>query len=43
MRGFMVVFGAWTLVGFFYLSQDADRRSFPGDPRPWQETPLLVA
>jgi signal transduction histidine kinase len=32
-----VVFGAWTLVGLFYLSQDAGRRSFLGDQRPWQE------
>src|ERR1700728_4690996 len=38
MRGFLTVFGAWTLVGLFYLSQDAGRRSFFGDPRPWQET-----
>jgi two-component system LytT family sensor kinase len=37
MRGFLVVFGAWTLVGLFYLSQDAGRRSFFSDPRPWQE------
>jgi len=36
-RGFLVIFGAWTLVGLFYLSQDAGRRSFFGDPRPWQE------
>ncbi len=36
--GFLVIFGAWTLVGFFYLSQDAGRRSFFGDPRPFQET-----
>lgn len=38
MRDFLMVFAAWTLVGFFYLSQDAGRRSFFGDPRPWQET-----
>jgi two-component system LytT family sensor kinase len=38
LRGFLIVFGAWTLVGLFYLSQDAGRRSFFGDPRPWQET-----
>jgi len=38
LRGFLVVFGGWTLVGLFYLSQDAGRRSFFGDPRPWQET-----
>jgi len=37
IRGFLVIFGAWTLVGLFYLSQDAARRSFYGDPRPWQE------
>ena len=36
-RGFLVIFGAWTLVGLFYLSQDAGRRSFFGDARPWQE------
>src|SRR5689334_8633395 len=38
LRSFLIVFGAWTLVGLFYLSQDASRRSFFGDPRPWQET-----
>ena len=38
IRGFLIVFGAWTLIGLFYLSQDAGRRSFFGDPRPWQET-----
>jgi two-component system LytT family sensor kinase len=38
LRGFLIVFGAWTLIGLFYLSQDAGRRSFFGDPRPWQET-----
>jgi two-component system, LytTR family, sensor kinase len=38
LRDFGIVFGAWTLVGLFYLSQDAGRRSFFGDPRPWQET-----
>jgi hypothetical protein len=36
-RSFLVVFGAWTLVGLFYLSQEAGRRTFLGDPRPWQE------
>ncbi len=34
----LIVFGAWTVIGLFYLSQDAGRRSFFGDPRPWQET-----
>jgi signal transduction histidine kinase len=37
LRSFLFVLGAWTLVGLFYLSQDAGRRSFFGDPRPWQE------
>lgn len=37
LRGFLIGFGVWTLVGLFYLSQDASRRSFFGEPRPWQE------
>lgn len=41
-RAFLTIFGAWTLVGLFYLSQDAGRRSFFGDPRPWQETMYWV-
>ena len=36
-RAFLIIFGGWTLAGLFFLSQDAGRRSFLGDPRPWQE------
>lgn len=36
-HGFLIIFGGWTLAGLFFLSQDVGRRSFLGDPHPWQE------
>jgi two-component system LytT family sensor kinase len=36
-RRYLPLWVAWTLIGFFYLSQDVTRRYFFRDPKPWRE------
>jgi two-component system, LytTR family, sensor kinase len=37
LRAYLPLLLAWTLIGLFYLSQDAARRSFFGEAKPWRD------